>query len=1004
MDGWGDSVSAGNVKPTVTSVYTVTKVAVLGALLSEAWYFAKAFRPSVAELIARYDTHQIALGAGLAAGALMVVFLCSQRFFHALLLVFKSGRADVIVAFMFGAALPIILGGVGDSWYRQWAAALEPRYVGMLLLVPIGLISAFFIGRLTDLIIRRRPSGNSFFISDEALTHEAQDLLGIADEAARFAERVFNYGSSMSLVFGIDAPWGIGKSSFINFCKRHWQERYATRVIVYDFSPLRYEGHANLPEAFIDGLVRAIQRRFFVPELRSLLSRYARFVRGLRAKVPLVDFELPSSAYNIDDAFEDLEVALLRLDKKVIVVVDDLDRLTLRSAKEVLYTVKKSFALPNLSYVLAYDTDNIGALEDRRPDAEKLTEFLEKFINVKIGIYLDSSALVGYVSKNLSTALSGNSQADPILVSKAIGGLIDILNSPDYHQYQAFVGDIRKIKRLINTLLLLEIDRADFENSDFNKEDLIHLLLIYVNYPNVFRTIYDSETQGRWGTFSLNGPYDAGYPGANAVRGEAAFKNSAEYERYTTSLRASQRFLLDKVFKDSERLSNGNIESVSEGIKRSYACFNGGGGTGRNLEQYLQLIVKLSKPQKDTQYQFYVNSKNKVAGGTPIEDVLGGSEVFAWSATEGNREHLWRVLVNSTGDLPPRVGKDLIRHLLDNIQDYCLFEDAGLGLGLRHRLPLYLLKLLDTVGWQDEQGVPRANTNENIREIAEWILCEGPYADNGVAKTLSKDDRGLLGLYDLLVFRLYCSADRGGDTFNVQRALSTHSSPGAPTSGLTQTIAIAGMREISQVVYRIFEEQYIRPTINIFDRADKLSLADFCGNYADFVDQKRASIADLDTRVEALRSVVKVFSIYQLGSARVEMGVPCGYYDSAGDANKQGIARALNDYLFDVCFNPAIAERNYEHFLDYLLMNLATTFGTGAGEVVANANEFTKVLLPDRLSGFWKANETAIRAHRYTEWDRFVHTGNYRASYRSNLHSVYDVLDRMLLGEQQIAP
>jgi hypothetical protein len=32
--------------------------------------------------------------------------------------------------------------------------------------------------------------------------------------------------------------------------------------------------------------------------------------------------------------------------------------------------------------------------------------------------------------------------------------------------------------------------------------------LIYVNFPNVFRKIFNSETQGRSGLFSLSGPYD----------------------------------------------------------------------------------------------------------------------------------------------------------------------------------------------------------------------------------------------------------------------------------------------------------------------------------------------------------------------------------------------------------------------------------------------------------------------------------------------------------------
>jgi len=43
---------------------------------------------------------------------------------------------------------------------------------------------------------------------------------------------------------------------------------------------------------------------------------------------------------------------LADLDKKVIVVVDDLDRLGFSAIKDVLFAIKKSSHVPNVSYVL----------------------------------------------------------------------------------------------------------------------------------------------------------------------------------------------------------------------------------------------------------------------------------------------------------------------------------------------------------------------------------------------------------------------------------------------------------------------------------------------------------------------------------------------------------------------------------------------------------------------------------------------------------------------------
>ena len=990
-------------KTTVTSLYTLTKAAAFGALLCEAWYCGRAFRTSLSASIAHVGLHRWELSAGLVGLVVLVSFLCTQEFLKSLMMVVRSARFDLLFVAGFGMLTSIAAGGIGSQWYRKWAGDIPPTLLGMSVLVPFAIFFGSLLGKATRWIKRRKHGIHPFFLNDEALRNTSLDLLGTAEQAKRFAERVLNNDSPQNMVFGIDAPWGIGKSTFINFCKGHWQASQRSKVILYEFNPLRYEGTANLAETFIDGLIRVIQRHRYIPELRGLVSRYSRFVKGAKTKLSVFDLELPSGEYNIDDAHDDLESVLSRLDAKLIVIIDDLDRLTLTAAKEVLHTIKKSFALPNVSYVLAYDTGNIGALDTGRPDADKLTEFLEKFINVKVSIYLESETLVRYISDNLAAVLSGNSQADPRLVSLAVGGLVEILKSTNYHRYQPLIGDIRKIKRLINTLLLLEIEQVDFRDSDFSPEDLIRLLLIYINYPSVFRKIYDSETGGRMGSFSVLGPHDDNYPTApephtTGSRTPETYKNSQWYEQYRETLRESQQFLVDSVFRASARLRTDVVGRVDESVKRSYACFNGASGSSRNLEQYLHLIVRLSKPQNETQYKFYLNRKNEIKDGVPIEEVLSRHRDFAPTKSERNRDQLWRVIVNSAHEFVGPIGKGLIRHLMENIPDYCLLEDPGLGLGLRDSLPLYLLKLLDTVGWQDNTGAQRNNSNENLREIAEWILGEGPYENIGVIDTLAMETRGVLGLHDLMMFRLHCSADRGGDTFNVQRALATYGDADGPTEGLLTAIAIGEMRKISQHVYRNFERQYIRERVNIFAVIDQLTLQALCGIYYVLVDAERAKgdVGDLEARVAALKSRLKGFIVYQLGNARVNFGVGCGYYDPEGKGDQHKISDLMNQYLFNICFNPVEAENNYEHFVDYLLINFASTL-EGQRRYIPTIEEFTKVLQREKLAEYWRAHREPIRARNFTDRDKIVRMGNFSTSY-TELDEVYEVLDTLTGG------
>lgn len=116
-------------------------------------------------------------------------------------------------------------------------------------------------------------------------------------------------------------------------------------------------------------------------------------------------------------------------------------------------------------------------------------------------MYIDYKLLLKYFTENTDKSLARNLLSNPELVAKAVEGLKDIFHSKEYDLYIPFIGDARKLKRLINTMLLLEVEQLDFSNSDFDKHDLIHLLIIYINYPNIFRKIYNTEAQGKRGFF-----------------------------------------------------------------------------------------------------------------------------------------------------------------------------------------------------------------------------------------------------------------------------------------------------------------------------------------------------------------------------------------------------------------------------------------------------------------------------------------------------------------------
>ncbi|MBI5374198.1 MAG: P-loop ATPase [Candidatus Schekmanbacteria bacterium] len=991
-----------NQKITTANTIALIKVGLLGVLSAESWYFSKIIASKINIYVASSGYEFSALIISLLLLFLVIIYLIARDFYLTITKIIRSKRIDVAIMFFTGILISASFSGIGSNIYTKIVASLTTQQLLILILLPIVLAFLLF-ARAIILRIYKKDSEIPFFLSDIEQKSKDDDLLDFSEGAERFAERVYNQGSPDSMVFGIDAPWGIGKSTFINLCKEYWNTKYNKEIIIYSFNPLRYENRENLLEKFVDGLIRVINKNVFTPEIRPIISKYSRFIGSKKVTFPFfgLNFEISPGNYTVDDAFDDLESTLSTFNRKVIIVVDDLDRLDFHTIKDILFVIKKSFTLPNISYAICYDTDNISLLEKEQIRTEKITEFLEKFVNVKVSLYLDNQVLIKYVSENLAKVLTGNSQADPVLISKAVGGLIDIYKSKDYHQYLPFVGDVRKLKRLINTMSLFELEKTDFENSDFDKQDLIHLLLIYINYPNIFRKIYNTETHGKRGFFSVQLPYDDDYPKSGKSI-EHEYKNSEAYKKYIEHLSENQQFLLNKVFDVSKRLSQIKIDNTPQEIASSYACFNGGWTDNRNLEEYLNLIVRLSKPQKRSQHKFYLNCKNEVLQGKPVKEILEREE-FSDTNNELSHELFWRVITNSLSEFNSQVGSNLIIYLLNNITNHSFFSNKDIGVGLRDDLVFFLIKLLDQVGWSDSNGKHYNNTEEYISEITEWVFGEKRHKDEGVISTLGMEERGVLGLYDLLVFRLYCSADRGGHEFNLQRALSKHSDPKAPTDGLLNNIAIVEIRKISQKIFQLFENQYINANKNIFDLIDRLTLPELTGKYISFVEAKVASgeVKDIDKRVAELKTRMKSFITYQLGNSMIKSGIGCGYYDQIGAQDKNGIKAKINNYLFDQCFNPVENLNNYEHFVDYLLINFANIFSPQDDrKYIPHIDEFTKVLDKEKLFEYWKNNSVAIRNLNLELKSKVVFTANYNASYKDDVINVYNELDKMMLEDK----
>jgi hypothetical protein len=835
----------------------------------------------------------------------------------------------------------------------------------------------------------KKAASQLYFIADEEIEYEKDDLLASESQAKSFAETVLASSAHPGLVFGVDGPWGVGKTSFVNLAERYWVSA-EDRVIVCRFEPLRYASEPDLADRLIRDLSAAIQKEVFAPEFRPAVSRYSRLIKG-KADISFLGFKLSlePSQETVDELLDDIDEVLRRIGRRVIIVIDDLDRLDAKTTNNVLFATRRTFKLSQATYVLCYDTE---VLVGGKEEGSRAREFLEKFVTVKLSLFVDSSSIRDFLRRDWQRAESklGSIPSDTMVkLGALLNKLADIIDSDLAAEYLPLVGDLRKVKRFVNAMLLMQIERSNLGRTDFNKRDLINLMLLHLHYPGLFRRIYAEETEGRSGTFSVRRDF-----------GEQEFKNSETFSKLVEEQQGSARFLLKQLF-DVGTLELEGTSHLEEAVLRSRACFNH--DDLRNLEGYLKLIVRFATPEPQETFVLYQDTVERVREGASIVSVLTTPD-FQLERGEHAHDQFWRVLVNQSHDFTSAIAQDAIDTLVDYLPRYSMIENDDRG--LRQRSIYSLLRLLDRAGWGRTAGRRLPNSPENVIEIAWRIFGEHSHQGKGLLDRLVSGDRGVLGWNDIMLFRLQCSADRQGQLHNLHSALIVHQDRSAARSGRVSDLALMGMRRISQEVFARFKLTYIDSRRNFLAEVCDAPVEDFLGealsqlvHQASREGQSELDSATLIRHVSQARSVVKSFVIYQLTNRLPPngSGVGCGFYDESGTGDDGGISKLMNEYMFDVCFNPDIHEDNVLHFLDHCLSHLSSSFFSGrdGDGYFASKSELSRGLDPNKMGRYWSKHRELIRRRVQLVEERHVITSNYIASYRDDLDGVFAVLDEL---------
>ena len=729
----------------------------------------------------------------------------------------------------------------------------------------------------------KEQESDSLFRCDKEIETENEDILNVVEKAKVFADQVCHQNSKDSLICGVEAPWGTGKTSFLNLCINNWKDKKIKdkkikdkKIFVFSFSVLKYGQGNQISEIFMHDLTEFISSHTNNPMLRYMLGKYSEWLNGASINLFGISLQFKLKTENRRILFEQISQFLKVEDKRIVVIIDDLDRISATEVNQILFTIKNSFNLPGISYVLCYDMDQI-CKHGNKDEIQKNVDFLQKFIQVKLSLFSEKEKILHALSdpkvfhtlfkenKNISNEEQGNENSiDEKAILMALDGIKKALSSENAYHYYLYLGNIRAIKRVMNTIRLLNIQLVDFPNYDFDALSLLNLLLLYLDYPSVFRRIYISET------WSQEHIYTFVYDNKSVYDHKRKRKNSEYYKKELTEIKKTYPaavFLVEQLFK---------IEDNSDKEKKDWLL---NPKEKESLVVYLDLIVNQHSRSLYEQSTFYINLLDRYAQQQiSLEETLAGLE-----KTQKYYMKLWITAAyrNELRFKEIQV-KEMIDYILNHRNEYS-YQSRFDG---RVKLVHVIIMLLGKRYYEDNGKFPYKN-----REIE-------LFKKRGIIDRIA--GKGILEFYDLMYVRLQCCADYlessvSQETFsNIINMIGKFQNESFEYGGDTKICTIEQMRVFSQRCFQIFKERYIDTKKNFFKDIDALNFDDISGDSFEDVDMEELS---------RFKIHAKCFLMYQLGNNQPQQDeMPCGFYDTSGADDDNGIRQIFSQYMVSTVF------------------------------------------------------------------------------------------------------
>lgn len=269
-----------------------------------------------------------------------------------------------------------------------------------------------------------------------------------------------------SFVFGVCGPWGCGKSSVLRMVARELESgRSKSKPLVVSFNPWWFSGHDQLLVSFFSQLGAALGRSDSATGITDIGKRLGTLAKVLRP------FGWLPGARGIQDASDivaslgdaaeslgeqlaadvhrvraEIDEELRRSKRRIVIVIDDIDRLTAEEIAQLFMIVKAVADFPNTVYLLSFDHAVVCQAIRERLHLDGAS-YLQKIVQIRVDVPSPASTLL---EEMFLTRLHDLVSEEPVTAAaqRDFGNLF-------YGGIKGFFKTPRSVKTLTNLLRVL---------------------------------------------------------------------------------------------------------------------------------------------------------------------------------------------------------------------------------------------------------------------------------------------------------------------------------------------------------------------------------------------------------------------------------------------------------------------------------------------------------------------------------------------------------------------